>query len=68
MDQHKRIVVDIDNPRFGGDLLGDLVGVIDSRQPGPDIQELADPRVGSQVPHDAHEKLAGGAGDIDDLG
>lgn len=40
--QHERIVVDVDHPRFGSDSLGDLVGVVDGRQPGPDIEELAD--------------------------
>src|SRR5690348_296636 len=44
------------------------MGVIDRRQTGPDIQVLADPCLDSQVPDDPHEELAGGTGDVDDLG
>jgi hypothetical protein len=48
--EHDRVVVHVDHPgvRRGG--LGDLVHVLGARQAGPDVQELADPGLGRQVP------------------
>ncbi len=68
VDQHERIVVDIDDPRLGRDPLGDFMRVINCRQPGPDIEELADSRVSRQVPHRAHKEPPGRERDIHDLG
>src|SRR6266571_1717196 len=65
--QHERIVVDVDDARFRGDRLGDLVGVVGGRQAGADVQELADPRLAGQVPDRAAQERpvsAGEAGDV----
>ena len=40
--QDQRIVVGVHDPRFGSHPLGHLVGVVRGRQPGTDVQELAD--------------------------
>lgn len=36
------VVVDVDDAGFRRDALGDLMGVVDGRQPGADVEELAD--------------------------
>jgi hypothetical protein len=49
VQQHHRIVVGVDDPRLGSHPLGHLVGVVRGRQPGTDVQELADARLAGQV-------------------
>ncbi|GHD17180.1 hypothetical protein GCM10007147_06060 [Nocardiopsis kunsanensis] len=41
--EHERVVVDVDDAGLGCDGLGGLVGVVVGGQPGPHVQELADP-------------------------
>ena len=50
VNQHQRIVVDVDDPGSGRDPLGHLVGVVRGRQTGADVEELADARLAGQVP------------------
>ena len=40
--RHDGVVVHVDDPGFGGDGLGDLVGVARRGDAGADVQELAD--------------------------
>ena len=51
MLQHDGVVVRVHDPRVRGDLLRHLVGVAGHRQPGADVQELADAALGGQVTH-----------------
>jgi hypothetical protein len=55
MRQHDRIPVHIDDPRLGGNALGDLVNVILLGHPGSDVEELPDPGFGGKVADDAAE-------------
>jgi hypothetical protein len=65
--QHQWVIVDIDNLRLRGGPLRDLVGVLHGRQPGADVEELADARRG-QVADDPDEELSGLLGQGDDAG
>ncbi len=49
VDQHERVVVGVGDRALGRDLLGDLVGGARARQPGADVEELADAAAGGQV-------------------
>src|SRR5579863_3148103 len=60
------IVVNVDDPRFGGGPLGDLVGVVRGRQPGADVEELPDACLVHQVTHRATEECALGSNADDD--
>jgi hypothetical protein len=62
-----RVDVDVDDPRVGGDLLRDLVGVPGRRQAGPDVDELPDPLPG-HVPHGTPQERAVLLGELTDLG
>ena len=64
MGQHHRVVVDIHDAGLGRYPLRDLMGVIRSRQPGPDIEELPDSRIFGQVADAAGQEAPGSAGDI----
>lgn len=66
--EHQRVVVDVDDPGLGGHPLGDLVGVVDGRQAGADVQVLPDARLVAEVPYDAAGEGAGVAGDVDHAG
>ncbi len=57
MDDRHRVVVDVDDPRVGGDGMGDLVDVALGGQAGADVEELPDPCVGEE-PHGAAEERA----------
>ncbi len=46
------------DPGIRVDLLGDLVDVALGGQPGPDIQELRDARLGGQIAHSPAQELA----------
>ena len=50
------IVVDVDDPGLGRDLLGDLVSVLGGGQAGADVQELPDPRLLHEVLHRAAQE------------
>jgi hypothetical protein len=39
--QHEEVIVDVDDPRLRRQPLGDFMGVVGSRQPRTDVQELA---------------------------
>jgi pimeloyl-ACP methyl ester carboxylesterase len=54
--QHDGVVVDVDDPALRRDRLGDLVHVGVGRQPGTDVEELPDSRLGRQVPDRSREK------------
>jgi ketosteroid isomerase-like protein len=49
--EHDRIVVHVHHPRGRSHPLSDLVRVVRRRQPGPDVQELPDTRLGDQEVH-----------------
>ena len=49
----ERVVVDVDDPRLRGDVLGDLVGVRRGRDSGTDVEELPDPVLAGQEGDDA---------------
>lgn len=49
MQEHQRVVVHIDDPALRRRPLGGFVGVVEGGQPGADIQELADARLGGQM-------------------
>ena len=51
MDQHERVVVHVHHPAIGRDGLRDLVGAAGRGQAGPDVEELADAALTSQVAH-----------------
>jgi hypothetical protein len=51
-----RVVVDVDDPRVGGGLLGDLVRVVRRGDAGADVEELADPGLLGQVADGAGEE------------
>jgi hypothetical protein len=55
------VVVDVDDPGPGRHALRDLVGVVVGRDPGADVDELPDPRLGGQEAHRAGEEGAVGA-------
>ena len=48
MGQDDGIVVDVGDPGAGRGLLGDLMDVAVRRQPGADVEELADARLAGQ--------------------
>jgi hypothetical protein len=52
------IVVHVHDPGVRRSLSGHLVGVLSSRQASPDVQELPDPRLASQVLHCASQEGA----------
>jgi len=56
--EHQRVVVDVDDPGPRNQPLGDLMGIVRRRQPGPDIQELAPARLASQIAHGPAQELA----------
>ena len=66
VDQHDRVVVDIDDPALRRHRLGDLVGVVGGGQAGADVEELADARLTGQVPDRADQEGPGGASVLDD--
>lgn len=49
VQEHDRVVVDVDHPCIRITRLGDLVRVRTDRQAGPDIEELADPAVAQET-------------------
>jgi hypothetical protein len=53
VDEHDRVVVDVHHARGGIDALGHLVQVGAGGDPGPDVEELADPGLLGQVPPDS---------------
>jgi hypothetical protein len=57
VDDRHRVVVDIDDPGIRGDGMGDLVDIAHGRQPGPDVEELADSG-GGQEPHGTAQERA----------
>ncbi|SNQ49285.1 hypothetical protein FRACA_3160004 [Frankia canadensis] len=57
VSEDDRIVVGVDDAGFRGDGLGDLMQVLRGGDTGPDVEELADPRLLGQVAHRAvHER------------
>src|SRR5690606_33097741 len=50
--EHERVVVDVDDPALRGDPLRHLVGVVRRREPGADVEELADAGLARQELHD----------------
>jgi hypothetical protein len=56
MDQHDRVVVEVDHPRVRLDALGDLVDVPGSGKTRAHIQELADPGPGQVRDHTGQER------------
>jgi hypothetical protein len=66
--QHQRVVVDVDDAAPGVDRLRDLVRVVGRRQAGADVEELADPGLGDQVPHGPAQERPVGPGRADDVG
>src|SRR6185312_15175790 len=56
--EHHRIVVHVDHPGVRVDQLGDLMNVALRWQPGPDVQELDDARLSSQVADSPAQELA----------
>lgn len=58
MHQYKRIIVDVHDPRFWRQPLGDLVGVVSGRQPCAYVQELTNALLARQVADCAAEKSA----------
>jgi len=67
MSQHRRVVVHVDHPGAGRGVLGDLVHVAVGRQPGAEIQELPDARLGGQEPDRAAEERPVGPGHLADF-
>jgi hypothetical protein len=60
MQQHHRIVVDVDHLRGRVHLVRDLVDVAAARQAGADVQELRDPGLAGQEPdHPAQQRPVG---------
>jgi hypothetical protein len=64
--QHERVVVYIDNAGLRRDPLSNLVGVVDRRQAGADIEELMDSHLTGKVRHGTDEKSSALAGSIHD--
>jgi len=60
--QHQRVVVHVDDPAAGRGGLRDLVSVVRRRQPGTDVEELADALGLRQVAHGPGEKRPVGPG------
>ena len=58
--QHDGVVVDVDDPAVRRGALGDLVGVVRGRDPGADVEELPDPRLGGQEAHRPGQERAVG--------
>ena len=56
--EHDGVVIDVNDAGLRGDGLGDLVGVACRRYSGADVQELAYPALGDQVPHSPGEEGA----------
>ena len=58
--EHDGVVVGVDHTGLRGDALCDLVGVLFGRDPGADLEELADAGLPSQIVHGARvEGLVG---------
>ena len=66
--QHQRVVVDVDDAALRRDGLGHLVGVAGRGQPGAEVEELPDARLGGQVAHAAGEEGPVGPGGSTDGG
>ena len=47
--KHDRVVVDVQDPALRRDALGDLVHVVQRRDPGADVEELADAGLADEV-------------------
>ena len=60
--QDQGVVVGVDDPAARRDPLGHLMSVIGSRQPGPDVEELPDPRRAGQVADRGGQERPLGAG------
>lgn len=58
VSENHRVVVDVHDPRVRDDPLGDLVDVLLRRQPGADVQELADALFPGQRGHGAPQEVA----------
>jgi hypothetical protein len=56
VQEHDRVVVHVHHPGVRRHPLGHLVRVVRRGQPGPDVEELPDARLGGQVVHHAAEK------------
>ena len=56
--EHHGVVVDVHDPGVGDDRLGDLVDVLRGRQPGADVEELADAVVLGERGHRAAHEVA----------
>jgi len=50
--EHDRVVVHVDHAAVGRHCLRHLVGVVRRRDPGADVEELPDPGLGGEEPHD----------------
>lgn len=63
------VVVDVDDAARRVGVLGDLVDVVDGRQPGPDVKELADAPCREMAHHPAQESpvLKAGLGGVRNL-
>jgi hypothetical protein len=68
MRQDHRVVIDVGDPRLGGNGLGDLMGVTRRGDAGADVEELADSPLPGQVAHGASEEGAVGADRGDQAG
>jgi hypothetical protein len=60
---HDAVVVDVENPRAAGDLLGNLVHVSGCGQAGADVDELPDPVLLGEDPHHPAQERPVGTGD-----
>jgi hypothetical protein len=60
VDEHDRVVVHVHDPGGGVGGLGHLMGVAGGRQPGANVQELADAALAGQVAHRPGEERPAG--------
>ena len=68
VSQHRRVVVHVNDPGVRRDCLGDLVHVPVGGQPGAEVEELPDARLGGQEPDRAAEERPVGPGHLGELG
>jgi hypothetical protein len=64
--QHEGVVVDVDDAARRVHPLGDLVGVVDGRQAGADVEKLADVGLAREIPDRAREEIPESARLIND--
>src|SRR5690606_26850369 len=65
--EDERVVVDVDDAGVGRGALRHLVGVVDGRQAGADVEELPDADLAGQVPDRAGEEGPGVPRHVHDL-